>query len=544
MALILPLWFAIGTARIADAHAVLESSSPADQSVLAHSPPRVTLTFGEDVTLTVGSLRVFDPAGKRVDEGVPTHGATGHQVTVRLKPDLPRGSYAVAWRVISADTHPVHGGFVFSVGSKTSVGGVDQYLKQSSQPGWEAVGDALRSIAYLGSFIVVGAAIFTAFAGRIDLGRTQRLRSGLALVGIVALVAEVLQLPVAATLATGEGLGSLFDPGVPAQVLGQGTWLTIVGLALAVVTASAAQMVDGVARRAWALVSLALLAAAFVLSGHSRTTDPPWLAGIVDAVHVAGGAVWVGGLAVLVVIVRAMRRRREELDAQGAAAAVVAFSRLATVSIVAVGVAGGVLAWFEVGSWSGLFTTGYGLLVVAKIALVCVLAAIGAFNHFRLVPAVNKRPDRAAGWRYLHSTVRLEALALVAVLGVTGVLVNGIPSRTEAQRQALFSASVQLGDGSVNLIIDPARTGPTELHLYILDAHGRPDDHEQSAEVDLTQPKLGIGPITRSLHRAGPGHFLTSGTMFTVPGTWTVTFRIRVDEFTERSAVVHVKVRS
>jgi len=94
----------------------------------------------------------------------------------------------------------------------------------------------------------------------------------------------------------------------------------------------------------------------------------------------------------------------------------------------------------------------------------------------------------------------------------------------------------------VNLVIDPARTGPTALHLYLLDAQGRSDDKVRSIDVQLTQPELDIGPITRPLLKAGPGHYLTNGSLFTVPGTWTVTAEVRVDEFTEHTATFEVKV--
>ena len=35
---------------------------------------------------------------------------------VELAPGLPEGSYTATYRVVSADAHPVSGGFVFSVG--------------------------------------------------------------------------------------------------------------------------------------------------------------------------------------------------------------------------------------------------------------------------------------------------------------------------------------------------------------------------------------------------------------------------------------------
>ncbi|HET8931066.1 MAG TPA: copper resistance protein CopC [Acidimicrobiales bacterium] len=551
VASILLVLASIYSAPTASAHAILESSSPSDQSVLEGSPARVRLSFSEPVTLVTGALRVFDAAGTRVDEGLPSHAGSSSQVAVRLKPDLHAGSYVVSWRVISADSHPVHGGFVFSVRTSESVAGIDSLLDQSSQPGYEVARSVLGGIGYLGSFLVVGAAIFAAFVQRGD-HSDRRLVGMLAGVTAVTVVAEVLGLAVAAALATGEGAASLFSPGVLGEMLGQGTAATIAGVALAAVAGLVAIQRTGRLRRVGALVSLALLVGAFVASGHTRTTDPAWLMSILDAVHVAAGAIWVGGVAALLWRLRARRRADRRGDQSGdpavAADEVARFSRLATAAIIGVGAAGVVMAYVEIRSLRGLTSTGYGRLVLAKVALLVVLAGLGAFNHFRLVPALRSRPDRPARWRYLHRTLSWEALALVAVLGVTSVLVAAIPARTQLAAQAVYSQSVPLGTGasagSANLVIDPARTGPTALHLYLLDEHGRPEDVAKSVVVELTQSELNIGPIDKQLRRAGPGHYLTNGTLFTVAGEWTVTMRVRVDEFSENSAVLKVKIQN
>ncbi len=536
---------AIGTASPAGAHAILESSSPADGAVLDTSPSKVSLTFSEPVSLVTGSLRVFDADKNRVDAGVATKGGSSNIVQIPLDDDLGNGSYAVSWRVISADSHPVHGGFVFSVQLPGDVEDLDALIDQPSQPGFQVAGAVLRGLGYLGSFIVVGTALFVAFvARRHDRDHAGGFRAALAVCAAVAVASQLLLLFVDAALATGQGPGSLFSEGVAGQVLGQGIGLTIVGVALACGTGIMAILRDGPDRRFWALGSLVFVTAAFVVSGHTRATDPAWLMMLADVAHVAAAAVWGGGLVALGWSLHTRRRSDAPDEPELAAREVAGFSRMATVAIVAVGAAGVAMSWVEVRSIEGLFSTTYGWLVVAKVGLLAILAALGGFNRFRLVPALRKRPDRGARWRYLRTTLRFEAIAIVVVLGVTAVLVNTEPARNVVAIQSLVSETVPIESGSVNVVIDPARTGPMTLHVYILDPNGRPDGAVEDVSASLVQSELEIGPISHDLERAGPGHYLINGSLFTVSGDWKVTFHVRVDEFTERTGSVDVDVRS
>ncbi len=362
---------------------------------------------------------------------------------------------------------------------------------------------------------------------------------------MIAGLAMVLQLPVQALLATGQGIGSFFQPGVARQVLAQGVGLTTLGVLLALGGALGAMGLR--ARRASRLASvlaLTLLVGAYVASGHTRSTRPPWLTSVIDAVHLAGGVVWVGGLAMLLVLLRQARRDAGTgaSPAVRASEMVVRFSHLATVAIIAVGLSGLLLGWLEVGSFDGLFTTGYGLLVFAKAVALVLVGLIGAYNHFRLVPAVQRRSGGSAAWRQLSRTMRWEALGMVVILGLTGVLVNAVPARTVLSQRALYSGSAPLGAGSVNIVIQPAHTGYTQMHIYLLDAQGRADDHQESVSVELTQTDLDIGPMSRPVTKAGPGHYQGFGKLFTVPGTWRVLVRVRIDQFTEHDAALTVRI--
>jgi methionine-rich copper-binding protein CopC len=107
--LVLGLAGAVLVAAPAVAHAVLVSVSPADGSTLAKAPAQVVLTFDENIR-TPSKIVVHRPDGSRVDHG-GTHVVDNKvSVAVVLRP-VPQdvGRYTVAYRVVSADGHPVAG---------------------------------------------------------------------------------------------------------------------------------------------------------------------------------------------------------------------------------------------------------------------------------------------------------------------------------------------------------------------------------------------------------------------------------------------------
>ena len=91
---------------------------PQRGATLKTQPREVVLHFSEAVEGNFGAVRVFDAAARRVDDGRSFHpGGSGARLAVGLKPGLPDGTYVATYRVISADSHPISGGLVFSIGA-------------------------------------------------------------------------------------------------------------------------------------------------------------------------------------------------------------------------------------------------------------------------------------------------------------------------------------------------------------------------------------------------------------------------------------------
>ncbi|KYH43536.1 copper resistance CopC family protein [Branchiibius sp. NY16-3462-2] len=106
--LVLPVTLFVG-APSASAHDRLVSSNPADGSTVAF-PKQITLTFNESVA-SVGAVIVVKNGDQEWQNGVPK--VDGRTVTQEVRTG-PAGSYTVAWRVTSADGHPISGQFSFT----------------------------------------------------------------------------------------------------------------------------------------------------------------------------------------------------------------------------------------------------------------------------------------------------------------------------------------------------------------------------------------------------------------------------------------------
>lgn len=99
------------TAGPASAHDALVSTDPADGATVATAPDAVTLTFAEPALAIGTTLRVTGPGGD-VQSGAPR--LVDDIVTQSLAAGIPAGIYRIAWRVTSADGHPVSGQLSFT----------------------------------------------------------------------------------------------------------------------------------------------------------------------------------------------------------------------------------------------------------------------------------------------------------------------------------------------------------------------------------------------------------------------------------------------
>lgn len=139
--------------------------------------------------------------------------------------------------------------------------------------------------------------------------------------------------------------------------------------------------------------------------------------------HVMGAAAWTGGLVSLVIMLVARPRLLGDVLPR--------FSKIATLSLVLVGVTGVLNATTELLLTpglpfpSGIVTTGYGQLVLAKLGCLAVLGLLGANIRWRLLPLIIRcRPTALLGWASLEIAVMGVAYGLGVALSRAPVLIG------------------------------------------------------------------------------------------------------------------------
>nr|WP_239312623.1 copper resistance protein CopC [Plantactinospora mayteni] len=396
----------LGPAAPASAHAVLVSSSPAADVVVPNSPAEVVLTFSESVREVPDKIRVLGPDGARVDRGDPTF--NGAVITIPVDTSGAQGTYLVSYRVVSADNHPVAGAYTYSVGAPST---------PPSDSGAEdvhpAVGVAVRVfkyVGYAGLLLLIGPVMVLSllWPRRLDrVGPARLIWTGIGLIVLSTLAGLWLQVPytngggpfAVSGSALGDVLGSTFGA----------AHLVRLGI-LAAAAILIRPLISGRAGRGDQILLTVLGVAGLAtwpIAGHAAASPQPAVSVVADSVHLAGMAVWLGGLVMLGGFL--LRRANDrELDA-----ILPVWSRWATVAVSALLLAGIVQALIELSTpgttdltrvfsdlAQALVSTTYGRLIIAKVVLFAAVVGVAAYSRQlvrRRLFADDYGPDGADG---------------------------------------------------------------------------------------------------------------------------------------------------
>ncbi|MEV4663183.1 copper resistance protein CopC [Micromonospora echinofusca] len=525
----------IAPAGPASAHAVLVSSSPIASAVVSNAPAEVVLTFSESVRKVPGKIRVIAPDGSRADRGEPTF--EGTVVTVPVDPAGARGTYLVSYRVISADSHPVSGAFTYSVGAP-STPPVDSGDDSRADP---VVGNAVKVAkyaGYVGLLLLVGSVLVLAALWPRRLPRRGPARlawAGLGLLAVSTVANLLLQVPYTAgggvLDVTGQGLSDVLGSAFGAAHLVRLGLLAAAAFLLRPLMAGPVERSD--------LVILGVIGAAALvtwpLAGHPAASPAPAVSVVVDAVHLGGMAVWLGGLVLLAVFLLPRADERE------LGAILPIWSRWAALAVSALLLAGTVQALIEVATPRALVDTFYGRLVLGKIALFVLVIAVAAYSR-QLV----RRRTAAGRPTSMRRAVWAELAITAVVLGLSAVLVQTTPARTAGADVAgstprYFSTTLSSPNYSLQVELDPAERGNNTVHFYAYTKDNRPQPVvEWRATAAL--PTAGIEPIQVPLLPLTDNH-ATGEITFPASGEWQLRITVRTSDIDQATVTATVPIR-
>jgi len=137
---------------------------------------------------------------------------------------------------------------------------------------------------------------------------------------------------------------------------------------------------------------LAMACVVWSVSASSHAADwgdftlPEWIGWL----HILAGSVWLGCILVFALVIR-----RRLCTSSGQAYALFAtcadgISRLAGIALVLVLATGIYNVWRQLDSFSDLWVSGYGRIILFKLALVALMAALGASNRYFNLPSLRR----------------------------------------------------------------------------------------------------------------------------------------------------------
>jgi copper transport protein len=498
------------------AHALLQSSDPAAGQSLSVAPAAVTITFTEAPDPKLSSIRVLDSSGAAVAAGA-TEGVPGAPTQLRVAlPPLQPGVYTVSWRTVSSiDGHLATGSFAFGVGVAPPAGNAAAGSVAGSAQ-LSPLGVAGRWLLYAGLMMLLGVC-WMLLRGGPGPARWPALPDSRPLGPIVGLAALAAALGTLAVLADQVAAAGIALGDIPGTSFGTAALLRGVPL-LAGVGAFALIYLHHTSRPAVVLLTSTALGAmgADVALSHAAASATPLFDAVVQWLHVVAAGMWLGGLASLLVW---LRRRAPDETAVSVARR---FSRVATVALALVVVTGILRAVPEIGTVDALFATDFGRLVLAKSALLAVLAGLGAINHFRNIP---RGLPGLSGVKRI-GPAELSVAALIVLL--SAALVNVAPP-TEAAASAA-PANVVVGGADfgttlrAQLTVAPGTAGFNTFMVAVRDFDSGAPLVPDSVALRFALPaRPDVGGSRLDLQRQPDGTFAASGTNLSIDGMWSVT---------------------
>lgn len=489
--------FLLSRAGSAWAHAAPLEYWPAASAVLDAPPTEVHIGFSERVEPGASSIQVFAPDGTAAEVGTPYVSSDDRRrFAVKVSSD-DEGTHTVSWQVVSADDgHFTKGAYTFSVRKATAVAADDQgFLISHSSPGSEAASIWLE---LLGFALLIGITVLGSGAG----GDTRPRFDPAAIAGVaLAIVGAALGLAVKSyelSLAQGVALSAAFGRYLGT---GAGTYAAVRAAAsLFWLAAYSAWRRGGSGARPF--MWLFILASAYARARISHAAAShlwPVFSIAVNAAHVMAKSLWIGGTAVMaIVVLPAVRKGR-----RGLSAAAALWSKVAAISVGLVGVTGAYIVWLHLKDPAYLLSTDWGGRFLLLTAVGGLLVGIRIWQSAFLTPS--------------PSLMWLETGFGAVLLLVTAFMIITTPP---LGIRPAFQKSV-VNEGVLLTLMERA-DDRTSLLLTARDAETGTAVDTTDVVVSLTNEERAVGPIVAAAEERFPGGYAIPEDQFLPSGLWKI----------------------
>ncbi len=449
------------------AHATPVEYVPASASIIATMPERISIRFSERVEPSASSITVFAPDGTVINDDAVVDFRDAYAFSVRIH-SLLNGTYTVSWQVVSADDgHSSKGGFIFSVGTKTSEGSIgNEALQTQHRSGWSEA--TVIFLELLGDAIFLASLLLIIFLWRrlskeeinpkaqaifVSRMRWLILTAGLLIVagGFGYLVLKTFNLAADQSVSFTHALRSFLG-----TVAGHYAALRIIlGIILTSGLLLSLKKIihsDRITKRE--IVFLILILTIDLLrarvSHAAASSFHPTFSILMNAIHLVSKDLWIGGLIVFVIAILPV------LNSDRRAAIITpAFLRFGNLLLIALsvgGITGTYIVWLHLKSFANLQATHWGGYFVALAAYGLLLLALRLHQQWKVHPALMRIAENKAvseDTRTVESAgifLWIEMVTGLAVLLFSSILIITTPPLTA---QNFYETTIKTDQGSV-----------------------------------------------------------------------------------------------
>jgi putative copper export protein len=180
-----------------------------------------------------------------------------------------------------------------------------------------------------------------------------------------------------------------------------------------------------------ALMAILILGVLWGISsqGHASQAPAHLLQEIADVVHLGSAAIWIGGLALLVIVLWRLPKAVPGAGAAVATDVLAQFSRIALICVAAVVLTGTVRTIGELSTPSQLWTTTYGQCILIKIGLLCIAGALALRNRRITLTLEHRTTAHSGALALVRRLAMLELSVALVILVVAALLVAEVPGR-------------------------------------------------------------------------------------------------------------------